>query len=79
MWLSKLFQDSLVTQLLARNTSVGLSVTMLATKGLMITFQHTSSFDCSSGSQRMVASVVCEERSRRNRNQFASARASAEG
>ena len=32
MWLSERFDDTLVTQLLARNTSVRLSVTMLASK-----------------------------------------------
>ena len=38
MWLSKRFHDTLVTQLLARNTSVGVSVTVLATECLMTTF-----------------------------------------
>ena len=37
MWLSKLFHDTFATQLLVRNTSVGLSVTMLATECLMTT------------------------------------------
>ena len=37
VWPAKLFQETLVTQRLARNTSVALSVAMLATKSL-ITF-----------------------------------------
>ena len=41
-------------------------------------FSHTLLLNCRSGSKRMVACVVCEGRSRRKRNQFASARASAE-
>ena len=48
--------NALVTQLLARNSSVALSVAMFETKCLT-TFFKTLSLDCSSGSQGMVASV----------------------
>ena len=49
--------ETLVTQLLARNTSVALSVAMMATKSLF-TFLHTLSLNCRSGSRRRMAASV---------------------
>ena len=43
VWQAKLFHETLVTQLLARNTSVALTVAMLATKSLITFNTHCHS------------------------------------
>ena len=68
----------LLTQLLARNTFVALAVAMLATKSLITFLTHVVTQLQERFQMNGCFCIVWERRSRRKRNQFASAQASAE-